>query len=103
MVLDSIQGSWHIDFEVQIKLGHAMSEIRIRKVADWVVDALRQRAQSKGQSLEGSLRDLLQQEALRPKQELAIKLRQMREELRLKYGTFSDSTDLIRQDRDAQG
>jgi plasmid stability protein len=80
-----------------------MSEIRIRKVADWVVDALRQRARSKGQSLEGALRDLLQQEAMRPKQELAAKLRQMREELRQKYGTFSDSTALIRQDRDARG
>jgi antitoxin FitA len=80
-----------------------MSEIRIRKVDDWVVDALRQRARAMGESLEGSLRVLLQQEALRPKKELAAKLRQMREELRQKYGTFSDSTALIRQDRDAMG
>ncbi len=80
-----------------------MTELRIRKVDDWVVESLRLRARSKGQSLEGALRELLRQEAMRPKLELANELRQMREELRKKYGTFSDSTVLIREDRDARG
>jgi plasmid stability protein len=80
-----------------------MTEVRIRNVDDWVVESLRLRARSKGQSLEGALRELLNQEAMRPKQELASELRQMREELRKKYGTFSDSTALIREDRDTRG
>lgn len=80
-----------------------MTEVRIRKVDDWVVEELRKQARLKGQSLEGTLRDLLRQEAMRPKQELANELRQMQEELRKKYGTFSDSAALIREDRDARG
>jgi hypothetical protein len=40
---------------------------------------------------------------MRPKLELANELRQMREELRKKYGTFSDSAALIREERDERG
>ena len=80
-----------------------MSELRIRNVDEWVVESLRQRARSSGQSLEGALRELLRQEAMRPKLEMANELRRMREELRTKYGTFSDSTALIREDRDQRG
>lgn len=80
-----------------------MTEVRIRNVDDWVVDELRKQARLKGQSLEGTLRELLRQEAMRPKRELANDLRQMQDELRKKYGTFSDSAALIREDRDARG
>ena len=80
-----------------------MSELRIRNVDQWVVESLRQRARAHGQSLEGALRELLRQEAMRPKLELANELRRMREQLREKYGTFSDSTALIREDRDERG
>ena len=80
-----------------------MTEVRIRNVDKWIVESLRLRARLKGQSLEGVLRELLHQEALRPKQELASELRQMRGELRQKYGTFSDSTALLREDRDSRG
>jgi plasmid stability protein len=80
-----------------------MTEVRIRNVDDWVVETLRQQARLKGQSLEGTLRELLHQEAMRPRLELASKLREMRQALRKKYGTFSDSAPLIREDRDARG
>jgi plasmid stability protein len=80
-----------------------MTELRIRNVDNWIVESLRLRARSIGQSLEGSLRELLHQEAMRPKLELASELRQMREELRKKYGSFSDSTVLIREERDRRG
>lgn len=80
-----------------------MTEVRIRNVDNWVVDSIRKRARAKGQSLERALRDLLHQEAMRPKLELANELRQMRDELRKKYGTFSDSTPLIREERDRRG
>ncbi len=80
-----------------------MTEVRIRNVDDWVVVALRLRARADGQSLEGSLRELLRQEAMRPKLALADELRRMRAQLRQKYGTFSDSTALIREERDERG
>jgi plasmid stability protein len=80
-----------------------MTEVRIRNVDDWVVDSIRTRARAQGQSLEAALRALLQQEAMRPKLELAKELRQMREQLHKKYGAFSDSTPLIREERDPRG
>jgi plasmid stability protein len=80
-----------------------MTEVRIRDVDPWIVESFRLRAKSHGNSLEAELRELLRQEAMRPKQELADELRQMRSELREKYGTFSDSAILIREDRDARG
>lgn len=80
-----------------------MTDVRIRNVDEWVVESLRGRARSEGQSLEGALRELLRQEAMRPKLELAGELRQMREKLRQKYGSFSDSTPGIREDRDTRG
>ena len=40
---------------------------------------------------------------MRPKLELADELRHMREELRKKYGAFSDSTIGIREERDRRG
>ena len=80
-----------------------MKEIRVRNLDDWVVESLRLRARSKGQSLEGALRELLCQEAMRPKLELANELRQMREQVRNKYGTLSDSAALIREERDSCG
>lgn len=80
-----------------------MTEVRIRNVEKWIVESLRARARLKGHSLEGELRELLREEALRPKRELAGQLREMRAQLRDKYGTFSDSAALIREDRDTRG
>ena len=56
-----------------------------------------------GNSLEGELKELLRQEAMRPKMELAEELNRLRGELREKYGMFSDSAALIHEDRDARG
>lgn len=80
-----------------------MTDVRIRNVDPWVVESLRLRVREKGNSLEGELREMLRQEAMRPKRELAEELHRMRGELREKYGTFSDSAALIREDRDARG
>jgi plasmid stability protein len=101
-MIDSNSLLWHSNLNTNTLTGYVMTEVRIRKVDDWVVESLRVRAHSKGQSLEGALRDLLRQEAMRPKLELANELREMREELRKKYGTFSDTTAIIRQMRDAE-
>jgi plasmid stability protein len=80
-----------------------MTDVRVRNVDEWVVDSLRTRARSNGNSLEGELRELLRQEAMRPKQELAAELRGMLDEMREKYGTFSDSAAVIREMRDERG
>jgi antitoxin FitA len=80
-----------------------MTELRIRNVDEWVVEALRLEARSNGKSLEEALRELLSKEAMRRKQALADELREMRGELKKKYGTFTDSAALIREDRDARG
>ena len=80
-----------------------MTEMRIRKVDEWVVESLRQAARASGKTLEATIRELLEREAMRPRQELARELRQMQDELRREYGTFSDSTAIIREQRDAWG
>jgi plasmid stability protein len=80
-----------------------MTDVRVRNVEDWVVESLRLRARANGQSLEGALRELLRQEAMRPKRELADRLRRTRAELYKKYGRLSDSAELIRAERDERG
>jgi antitoxin FitA len=80
-----------------------MTEVRIRNVDSWVVESLRLRAKTKGTTLETELRELLRQEAMRPKLELGDELRRMREELRAKHGLFSDSAAVIREMRDERG
>jgi antitoxin FitA len=80
-----------------------MTDVRVRNVDEWVVDALRTRARANRRSLEGELRELLRQEALRPKQELAAELRSMLDELRDRPRSFSDSAAIIREIRDERG
>ena len=80
-----------------------MTDVRISNVDDWVVESLRLRARANGKSLEGEPREMLRAEAKRPKAELAGELRRMRDELRVKYGTFSDSAAVIREMRDERG
>ena len=80
-----------------------MTDVRVRNVDPWVVDSLRTRARANGKSLEGELRELLRREALRPKEQLAAEFRGLRDELRAKQGTFSDSAAIIREMRDERG
>ena len=81
-----------------------MSEIRVRNLESWVVDFLRDRARAEGhQHLESFLREHLRAEAMRKRREWADCLRARREELFQKYGLFSDSAELIHQDRDERG
>ncbi len=63
----------------------------------------RARAKRHGKSLEGELRELLTTIASDSKKNLSQELRSMRAELFTKYGVFSDSAKLIREDRDARG
>ena len=80
-----------------------MGDVRVRKLEDWVVGWFRSQAKRHGRSLEGELRDALTEAALRRKKEIAAGLRADLQELESKYGIFSDSAKLIREDRDARG
>ena len=56
-----------------------------------------------GRSLEGEVREALTTAVLRRKQEIGAEIRGDLERLQQKYGMFSDSAALIREDRDARG
>jgi plasmid stability protein len=81
----------------------SMSELRIREIEDWVADALKARARRHDRTLQEELRTLLRDEVLREKSTLADRAAQRLEKFRDKYGTFSDSAALIREDRDTRG
>jgi plasmid stability protein len=80
-----------------------MADIKVRKLPEWVVSALKARAERAGRSLEEDLRILLTEAASRPQKDRVAELDAFREMLRRKYGTLSDSTDQIRADREARG
>jgi plasmid stability protein len=80
-----------------------MVDLRIRRLDDWVAEALRARAKRNGHSLEEELREALRHDVKREKEQLVAEHMEMLKTLRDKYGTFSDSTLLIREDRDARG
>jgi plasmid stability protein len=80
-----------------------MAEVRVRNLDDWVVGWFRAQAKRHGQSLEGELRQTLKDVALDRKRVVADRLRANLKEMEEKYGTFSDSAALIREDRDARG
>ena len=80
-----------------------MTEVRLRNVDDWVVEWHRHQAKLEGKSLENELCQVLTEAALAKKRELATEMRAGLEELRSKYGTFSDSAAIIREDRDHRG
>jgi plasmid stability protein len=77
-----------------------MTDLRIRDVEEWVLDVHRRHAKKQGTTLENEAREILTAAALAKKQALAQELRAMQDELRQKYGTFSDSTLFIREERD---
>src|SRR5205823_1612182 len=89
--------------ELIINKRGSMGEIRVRKLAGWVVGWFRTQGKRHGRSLGGELREALTEGALRQKREIGSDLRADLEQLRQKYGPFRDSARLIREDRDARG
>jgi plasmid stability protein len=79
-----------------------MKEVRVRNLPDEIVHALRRRAQRNGHSLEGELRELLTEEAIRPHRDLVASLKRSQEEQRAAHGVLSDSTPYIRAMRDGK-
>lgn len=77
-----------------------MAEVRVRKLEDGVVDALRERARRERTSVEAILRRLISDEALRPKRELMETLLEHQRMVRETCGVQPDSTVGIREERD---
>jgi plasmid stability protein len=80
-----------------------MAEVRIRNLPDDIKMMLKEEAARQGQNLEAYLREVLSEQALRKRRAWADQLRAMRQELFEKYGMFSDSAVLIREERDERG
>lgn len=80
-----------------------MADLRVRNVDDQALETIRARAQRQGRSLSEEVRAILRAEANRPRREFARAARELLEELRSQYGSFSDSAALIRADREERG
>ncbi len=80
-----------------------MTEVRIRHLDDWVVEWHRHQAKVDGRSLESELRQVITDAALANKRAIVDEMRAGLAELRAKYGTFSDSAEVIREMRDERG
>jgi plasmid stability protein len=80
-----------------------MTELRIRKLDDWVTSWLKAQAKLHGKSLEKELREMLTDIVRSRKQQIADELLQNLEALEKKYGLFPDSTPGIRKERQTRG
>ena len=77
-----------------------MAQVIVRNLEDSVVEVLKERAALRGHSLEQELRDTLTQAAKFTPQERRNNADKIRAQARWISGT--DSTDLIREDRDSR-
>jgi plasmid stability protein len=80
-----------------------MTELRIRKLDDWVASWLKLQAKLHNRSLEKELRELLTQTARSQKQQIADQLMNDLESLERKHGLFPDGSKGIREERDKRG
>jgi plasmid stability protein len=80
-----------------------MSEVRIRNVDEWVVEWHRTQAKLDGKTLETELRQILTEAALAKKRAIADEMRASLDKFRSESRIFSDSSKIIREDRDRRG
>ena len=83
--------------------GAGMGELRVRNIDDGVVAEWRARARRHGRSVAEEVRDLLTEEAMRPRRETVARLRQLQEQILAESGVLPDSTVGIREERDRRG
>ncbi len=78
-----------------------MRQILVRGLDEETVERLKQRARSRGRSLQQEIKAILEREArmFTPDEAYEISGRWL-DELRRRYGEFSDTAQLIREDRD---
>jgi plasmid stability protein len=79
-----------------------MSDIRVRNLDNGIVAQLKERARLNGRSLEGELREVLTEVALRPRREIAKRTAQLRAAIARESGIVPDSAPGIRHERDGR-
>jgi plasmid stability protein len=80
-----------------------MTELRIRKLDEWVTSWLKSQAKLHGRSLEKELRELLTETVRSHKRQISEQLLIDLEALGRKHGIFADGTKGIREERDKRG
>ena len=80
-----------------------MTELRIRKLDDWVTSWLKLQAKRHNRSLEKELRELLTETARAQKQMIAKQLLTDLKTLEKRHGLFPDGALGIREERDKRG
>jgi plasmid stability protein len=80
-----------------------MTELRIRKLDDWVTSWLKSQAKLHNRSLEKELRELLTQTVRSHKARVADQMLADLKALEQKHGLFPDGARGIREERDQRG
>ncbi len=77
-----------------------MAQILVRNLDDATVERLKKRAEANGRSLQAEVKLILEQNAKLSAEKFWAAADRIRNKLEASGRTFSDSTDLIREDRD---
>lgn len=80
-----------------------MTDLRLRDINSWVLDALKSQARLHGTTMERYAKDKLTEALLEPRRELAIRLKEQLDTELETNGLHEDSAVGIRQERDARG
>lgn len=76
-----------------------MAQVLVRELSDQIVKRLKNRAKEHGRSLQAEVKIILE-EAVLDYEQARKRIHALRNKLKRSGKTFSDSTDLIREDRD---
>lgn len=76
-----------------------MAQVLVRELSDQVVKRLKKRAKEHGRSLQAEVKTILE-EAVPDYEQAWKRIAMLRDTLKRSGKTFSDSADLIREDRD---
>ncbi len=76
-----------------------MAQVLVRELSDQVVKRLKKRAKEHGRSLQAEVKTILE-EAVPDYEQAWKRIATLRDTLKRSGKTFSDSADLIREDRD---
>lgn len=76
-----------------------MAQVLVRELSDKVVNRLKKRAKEHGRSLQSEVKTILE-EAVPDYEQAWKRIDTLRSKLKRSGRTFSDSTELIREDRD---
>lgn len=76
-----------------------MANVLIRDIPDEVIKELKQRAKSRNRPLQQELREILVKTSRQPNEDVAQRAAEIRMKLTGKYRTFTDSAELLREDR----